>query len=158
MATLSPRVERAECRSEQICGQFGVSPLLVHCQYRGQRTNGVSAPYQRRDVVFTAQEIEPFAGLLNRELGSARTAAELKVLRMSQGVAAETVIDNQSAARPVYDPDHPDANGQGYVLYPNVSVVKEMSDMIAASHSYEANMAVLQTSLQIIERSLRLSS
>ena len=122
------------------------------------RTNGVSAPYQRRDVIFTAQEIEPFAGLLGREMRSTRTAADLKVLRMSQGVTTETVVDSQSAPRPVYDPEHPDANDQGYVLYPNVSIVKEMADMIAASHSYEANMAVLQTSVQMVERSLRLTS
>jgi flagellar basal-body rod protein FlgC len=45
----------------------------------------------------------------------------------------------------VYEPGHPDANEEGYVAYPNVSVVREMADMMAASRAYEANLEVVQT-------------
>jgi len=42
----------------------------------------------------------------------------------------------------VYDPDHPDADAQGFVTYPNVNIVTEMTDMLSATRSYEANVTV----------------
>lgn len=48
--------------------------------------------------------------------------------------------DNETEGRLVYDPSHPDADEKGYVLYPNVNTVTEMTDMIDASRSYEANV------------------
>lgn len=58
---------------------------------------------------------------------------------------AEIAEDNSSAPRLVYQPDHPDANGEGYVAMPNVSVVREMADMMVASRAYEANLAVTES-------------
>lgn len=49
-------------------------------------------------------------------------------------------MDNETEGRLVYDPSHPDADEKGYVLYPNVNTVTEMTDMIDASRSYEANV------------------
>ncbi len=46
--------------------------------------------------------------------------------------------------RLVYDPTHPDADAQGYVHMPNIDVVKEMVDMIAASRAYQANVTAIQ--------------
>jgi flagellar basal-body rod protein FlgC len=43
----------------------------------------------------------------------------------------------------VYDPTHPDANADGYVEYPNVNLVTEMTNMLSATRSYEANLAVI---------------
>jgi flagellar basal-body rod protein FlgC len=45
----------------------------------------------------------------------------------------------------VYDPEHPDANPDGYVAYPNVNVIQEMTDMISATRSYEANVTVINS-------------
>ena len=56
----------------------------------------------------------------------------------------------------VYMPDHPDANEDGYVQMPNVNVVTEMVDMIAASRSFEANVAAFQASKQIAKNSLEI--
>ena len=53
--------------------------------------------------------------------------------------------DNQTPMRMVYDPANPDANEKGYVEMPNVNVVTEMVDMIAASRAYEANVSALQS-------------
>jgi len=44
-----------------------------------------------------------------------------------------------------YQPDHPDANEEGYVAYPNVNLVREMTDMLVASRAYEANLSVVTT-------------
>jgi len=60
-----------------------------------------------------------------------------------RGVSSGEVID-QSPPRLVYNPSHPDANADGYVAMPNINIVTEMVDMIAASRSYEANVTALQ--------------
>jgi len=62
---------------------------------------------------------------------------------MVQGVSSGEVID-QSPPRMIYNPSHPDANEDGYVAMPNINIVTEMVDMIAASRSYEANVTALQ--------------
>lgn len=55
---------------------------------------------------------------------------------------AEIAKDESSAPRMVYQPDHPDSDDEGYVAMPNVSVVREMADLMVASRAYEANLAV----------------
>ena len=57
----------------------------------------------------------------------------------------QIVEDQKTPMRMVYDPSHPDANADGYVEMPNVNVVTEMVDMIAASRAYEANVSALQS-------------
>jgi flagellar basal-body rod protein FlgC len=63
----------------------------------------------------------------------------------THGVRVSGVIEDESPFRLVYDPEHPDANGEGYVSYPNVNPVTEMTDMISATRSYEANVTVIQS-------------
>ena len=53
------------------------------------------------------------------------------------------VVENERDFTPVYDPDHPDANEDGYVLYPNVNTTEERIDLMAASNAYEANLTAL---------------
>ena len=60
----------------------------------------------------------------------------------SSGVRVAEIAKDPLPPRMVYQPDHPDANAEGYVAYPNVNVVREMADMLTASRAYEANLAV----------------
>lgn len=62
----------------------------------------------------------------------------------SGGVQVAGIIEDQSPFKMVYDPEHPDANEQGYVAYPNVNPITEMTDLISATRSYEANVTVVQ--------------
>ena len=55
------------------------------------------------------------------------------------------ISEDQGAPRMTYQPDHPDANEEGYVAYPNVNLVREMTDMLVASRAYEANLSVVTT-------------
>jgi len=57
----------------------------------------------------------------------------------------------------VYDPSHPDADENGYVTYPNVNTVTEMTNLIDASRSYEANATAFQASKSIATRGLSIS-
>jgi flagellar basal-body rod protein FlgC len=56
----------------------------------------------------------------------------------------------------VYDPKHPLADAKGYVTYPNVSVVEEMTNMISASRSYQINTDVMNTAKSLLLRTLSL--
>ena len=58
------------------------------------------------------------------------------------GVRVVEIAEDDSAPRLAYQPGHPDADEEGYVAFPNVNVVREMTDMLAAGRAYEANLAV----------------
>ena len=79
---------------------------------------------------------------------------------IGQGVRIVSIEKDKSAPRLGYDPSHPDSiiSGprQGYVEYPNVNIVTEMVDMISASRSYEANLALVNGSRSMFERALEI--
>ena len=62
------------------------------------------------------------------------------------GVKAVQMLDDPSPDRLVYDPGNPDADGQGYVHYPNIQIIKEMVDMMTAQRAYEANVSAIKES------------
>ncbi|RUO59035.1 flagellar basal body rod protein FlgC [Pseudidiomarina insulisalsae] len=70
------------------------------------------------------------------------------------GVTVREVQTSTAPARMSYDPGHPLANDEGYVAMPNVDPVAEMVDMIAASRSYQANVEVMNTSKDLLMRTL----
>lgn len=72
------------------------------------------------------------------------------------GVKVTEVVEDQSPPRLEYNPGHPLANDEGYVAMPNVDPVHEMVNMIAASRSYQANVEVLNTSKQLMLKTLTL--
>jgi flagellar basal-body rod protein FlgC len=59
---------------------------------------------------------------------------------IGNGVKVSGIIEDSKPMRKVYDPNHPDADEEGYVTYPNVNIVQEMTDLIDATRSYEANV------------------
>ncbi len=92
-------------------------------------------PYRRKDVVFEAM---PDA----RSFGEIVTATDQK--NGFQRVQVTDVISDKRAPRLKYEPDHVDANPDGFVAYPNINLMEEMTNMIQASRSYEANVSALQ--------------
>ncbi len=72
------------------------------------------------------------------------------------GVQVARVVENDAPAKLVYDPKNPHANAQGYVSMPNVNVVEEMTNMISASRSYQANVEVLNTAKTLMLKTLTL--
>ncbi len=72
------------------------------------------------------------------------------------GVKVAGIIEDTSPTKKVYDPKHPDANGEGYVEYPNVDVMKEMVEMITASRAYEANVTALNGTKSMILKTLEI--
>ena len=74
----------------------------------------------------------------------------------SNGVKAVGIEADKSPLRMVYDPSHPDANADGYVAYPNVNVLNEMADMIAATRAYEANADTLDANKAMFMKALEI--
>ncbi|MDD3430071.1 MAG: flagellar basal body rod protein FlgC [Oscillospiraceae bacterium] len=87
-------------------------------------------PYRRKQVVFE-----------ERSFKSALQSEQTKL--SSGGVRVAEVVESQEDFVPVYDPDHPHADENGYVLTPNVDRAEEYVDMMAASSAYNANITVL---------------
>lgn len=92
-------------------------------------------PYRRKDVVFESTPVgESFEDALNA--AAVNTGTQV-------GVQVTKVLDDPSPFKKKYDPSHPDAGPDGYVLFPNVDVVSEMVNVQEAARSYEANIAVI---------------
>lgn len=88
-------------------------------------------PYKRKMVVFQPAEGQSFSGLLN----------SLEQSKLG-GVEVSEIIEDSDSLKAVYDPDHQDADADGYVMMPDIDTVEEMVDMMSASRSYEANVTV----------------
>ncbi|MES2819775.1 MAG: flagellar basal body rod protein FlgC [Pseudomonadota bacterium] len=73
-----------------------------------------------------------------------------------RGVQVLGVVEDQSSLTPRYEPNHPAANEEGYVYYPNVNVVEEMADMISASRAFQTNVEIMNTAKQMLQRVLTL--
>ena len=84
-------------------------------------------PYQRRQVVFEK--------VLNQQLGADTAAGGVQVAR---------IIKDPRPPQMIYEPDNPEADARGMVAKPNVNIHEEMADLIAASRSFEANLAVVR--------------
>lgn len=70
------------------------------------------------------------------------------------GVRVKNIVQDSAPLRTIFDPQHPDANGEGYVSYPNVNIAVEMVDLISAQRAYEANIAVIVSNSRMRQRAL----
>ena len=72
------------------------------------------------------------------------------------GVKAVSIEEDKSPLRKVYEPNNPDADEEGYVEYPNVDLLVEMSDLISASRAYESNIDTLNAQKDMISKALEI--
>jgi flagellar basal-body rod protein FlgC len=72
------------------------------------------------------------------------------------GVRVEGVVESNAELQMRYEPDHPAANEDGYVFYPNVNVVEEMADMMSSSRSFQMNVDIMNTAKSMMQRILTL--
>lgn len=106
-------------------------------------------PYKRKIVLFEEiKDSSSFASYLNTSLINSSGKS---------GVRATKIVEDQREGTKVYEPSHPDADAEGYVVMPNVNVVEEMTNMIAASRSYEANVTSISITKAMIAKTLEIS-
>lgn len=103
--------------------------------------NGQPIPYRCKRVIFEENNVD-FDAVMSGVIGN------------WGGVRVKEIAEDPSPFPLVYNPDHPDANPQGYVLMPNVNVVQEMVDLIDATRAYEANVTALNASKEMCSRAL----
>ena len=98
-------------------------------------------PYRRQNVVFTEKDATPFAKILS--MASAGPVSN----QVGSGVKVTQIMEDfETPMNQVYDPAHPDADENGYVTYPNVNIITEMTDLIDATRSYESNVTAFNGS------------
>lgn len=104
-------------------------------------------PYRRQALLLGTNTNNPFSNYLSGASKEALSDGKVKI----QGV-----IEDQSDFKRVYEPNNPEADEDGYVLYPNVDIVTEMVDMISASRSYEANVTASTASKNMAMQALNI--
>jgi flagellar basal-body rod protein FlgC len=77
-------------------------------------------------------------------------------LEAGVGVHVAEVVESDAPLRQEYSPNHPMADENGFIYYPNVNVVEEMADMISASRSFQINADIMNTAKQMLQRTLQL--
>jgi flagellar basal-body rod protein FlgC len=92
-------------------------------------------PYRRKDVVFEAIPDQKNFGDILLNKGDQPDRVQV----------ADVHVDRK-APMLKYEPDHPDANAEGYVAYPNINLMEEMTNMIQATRAYEANVSAMNSS------------
>ena len=103
---------------------------------------GDGTPYRRKIVTFQEKQITPFSDVLS----NTRNAF------VGNGVK----VSNESDYIMKYDPSHPDADENGYVSYPNVNIVTEMTNLIDASRAYEANTTAFDATKSMAQAGLQI--
>jgi flagellar basal-body rod protein FlgC len=101
-------------------------------------------PYQRKSIAVRPVPVEsPFASAMKSAMDE-----QLK------GVKVAGIVTDNRPPRQVYEPGHPDADTSGYVNYPDINMVEEMTNMITTMRSYEANVASVNTVKSMYSRAL----
>ena len=120
-------------------------------------------PYRRRSVVFKA---ENFDNVLNEQIAQANGTAPYENLLNESGgfenqpkpaimsVRVDKLVRDDKPFTMKYEPEHPDANADGYVAYPNINPVIEMADMIEATRAYQANVSAFQNAKMIAQSAI----
>lgn len=114
-------------------------------------------PYRRKVVVMDSLQgmesrRESFRDVLNSTMGIAAAARGGR----SAGVQIRQILEDPAPLVPVYDPSHPDANREGYVMMPNVNMAQEMVDAMGASRAYESNVTAFNATKAMLLKALEI--
>ncbi len=115
-----------------------------------------NTPYVRQTVVFEERLNDNTN--FEKALASAKTGVGYKK-NIGNGVKITSIVeDHVTAMKKVYDPAHPDADEEGYVTYPNVDTVTEMTNLIDANRSYEANVTAFNATKSMLLKAMDIGS
>ena len=126
--------------------RFRMDVILQNITNASTTRTASGEAYKRKLVVFQERDVD-FATALRHESNA---------LTKTGGVRVTQIIESDADFIPVYDPSHPDANEEGYVMYPNVNTTEERIDLMAASTAYEANLTALGVVKQLALKALEI--
>jgi flagellar basal-body rod protein FlgC len=98
-------------------------------------------PYRRKMVVMSTKPVEGFDQVLSSRL---------------EGVEIDDIVEDDAPFMKVYNPGHPDADEQGYVLKPNVDLIVEITNMLVAKRNFEANVTAVRSTKQMALKALEI--
>ena len=104
-------------------------------------------PYRRKVVTFAEKRSTPFQEMLEGQYRKFRGTG-VKVTSVKDDTISDYIME--------YDPSHPDADENGYVSYPNVNIVTEMTNLIDASRGYEANATAFEASKAVAQAGIQI--
>lgn len=110
-------------------------------------SSSVETTYRARKPIFAAIQQQALQSMQS-EAGDEEPAGK--------GVRVLGIVESQAPLDMRYEPHHPLANEDGYVMYPNVNVVEEMADMISTSRSFQMNVEVMNSAKAMMQRVLTL--
>ena len=108
--------------------------------------SSVETTYRARKPIFAVMQQQALQGAI---VGNPEQES-------GQGVQVKGIVESQAPLDMRYEPNHPLANEEGYVMYPNVNVVEEMADMISSSRSFQMNVEVMNSAKTMMQRVLTL--
>lgn len=124
---------------------------------------GAKDGYRPQSVRTSAPGPKDFKRVLSKSLGSLNKTREQHLspsVRSQTGkgqvLGPEHEITEQDNFRYEFDPNHPDANEEGMVRYPDIDMVKEMTEIVSANRLYEANLSSIEAEKEIMKRSLQI--
>lgn len=103
-------------------------------------------PYRRKIVTFSEKQLTPFSNYYSTARTAGLVGNGVKVTRVTEDDSTDFIME--------YDPSHPDADENGYVSYPNVNTVTEMTNLIDATRAYEANTTAFDASKSMAQSGL----
>ena len=99
-------------------------------------------PYRRKMVVMRSAEMDQdFDTIFNSNV---------------KGVQIDDIVEDQTPFKKVYNPSHPDADGNGYLYKPNVDLIVETTNMLMARRAFEANIAAIKATRQMVIKALEI--
>jgi flagellar basal-body rod protein FlgC len=109
--------------------------------------DGNYVPYRRKMVSLESRDSNTFSSFLERAQGGKQA---------SSGVRVSEITEDETPFQMVYNPTSPDANEDGYVAMPNVDPLREMTDLISATRSYEANVTAMNATKGMLQKALEI--
>ena len=119
-------------------------------------SSSIDETYRARKPVF-APMLERYKQGISDEYGYQNPVTSFNPRDVAgEGVQVLGIVESNQELQMRHEPNHPMANEEGYVFYPNVNVVEEMTDMMSASRSFQTNVEVMNTTKQMMQRVLTL--
>lgn len=115
-------------------------------------SSSIDEVYRARKPIFSAIQQQMMGGNGGGLTDVGFSRDELQ----SQGVSVDGIVESEAELEQRYQPDHPKADDDGYVYYPNVNVVEEMADMMSSSRSFQTNAEVMNTAKSMMQRVMTL--
>jgi len=152
---LAVQRERLAVASRNIANAQTTAPVGSSNVYRPQSVV-TKGPNQQNFVQVLGETMGSFQKTDVRHLDPYRGPLASMDSQKKVGLGPQFAIEERESFRFEFDPEHPDADENGMVRYPDIDLVREMAEMVSANRLYEANLSSIEAEKEIIKRSMEI--